>query len=140
MTTRTQIAEWEKSAAIAWHTDDNISNFDVVERGYIQGYIRARTEQATEIAELERLVEHYRNVFYTAYEENTELKAKLAKVMPLAKFGAMTMKTESCLAFHRTGLLMNALKCGVLIDTEDIFNTVVYAPNIEATIKKLLKD
>jgi hypothetical protein len=50
------------------------------------------------------------------------------------------MKTESCLAFHRTGLLMNALKCGVLIDTEDIFNTVVYAPNIEATIKKLLKD
>jgi hypothetical protein len=47
-----QVSEWERRAEKAWNIDDNISNFDVTERGYIQGYLRARTEQATEIAEL----------------------------------------------------------------------------------------
>jgi hypothetical protein len=72
--------------------------------------------------------------------EITELKAKLAEVMPLAKLGAMTMKTESCLAYHKTGLLLNAFACGVIVDTDDVLSFALYAPNIEATIEKILKD
>jgi hypothetical protein len=86
-----------------------------VKEEQIAGYIRARAEIA-------------------------ELKAKLAEVMPLAKLGAMTMKTESCLAYHRTGLLLNAFACGVVVDTDDVLSFFRYAPNIEATIEQLLED
>jgi ribosomal protein S17E len=129
MTTRTQIAEWEKSAAIAWHTDDNISNFDVVERGYIQGYIRARTEQATEIAELERLVEHYRNVFYTAYEENTELKAKLAEVNSVV--------SQALNEMHHAYFKPNWFTDGKQGATQQF---LLWHGKAEATIEQLLKD
>jgi hypothetical protein len=59
--TPTQIAEWRKAACNQYIDDDYISSFDIAEEHYIAGYIRARTEQSAEIA---------------------ELKAKLAEVMP----------------------------------------------------------
>ncbi len=74
---------------------------------YIDGYLRARNEQAAEIAEL----------------------------MPLAKFGASVLKAykEGYVSDEEIGNF--ALRSGCL--TQPIEG---YAPDIEATTTKLLKD
>jgi hypothetical protein len=115
MTTSTQIAEWREKFE---------SRYDLSQLGTVYGryldltvreawgnYVEAREDALTEIA---------------------DLKAKLAEVMPLAKFGAMFLRelepdysevvTEFCLG------------AGVLDTASE------YAPKIKATITKLLKD
>lgn len=79
-----------------------------------RGYIRARTEQATEIA---------------------ELKAKLAEVMPLARFGAEIANHLAGTGSITVSAMERMAARGVLTQDER-----EYAPNIEATIEQLLKD
>jgi hypothetical protein len=80
----------------------------------------AITEQATEIA---------------------ELKAKLAEVMPLAKFAALTMDSRLLMS-HDYGTIDRAIEAGLLSDEGSdgfVLRGIVYKENIEATIEKLLK-
>jgi hypothetical protein len=64
-----------------------------------------------------------------------ELKAKLVEVMPLAKFGAEVLKTYKEVYVSDEEIGNFALNSGCL--TQPIKG---YAPNIESTITKLLKD
>jgi hypothetical protein len=82
---------------------------------YKIGYDDAKTEQATEIA---------------------QLKAQLAELMPLAKFGALVMHD---LDVRET---FDALDAWCHADAAKLIaqSKQGYAPNIEATITKLLKD
>jgi hypothetical protein len=63
---------------------------------------------------------------------------KLAEHMPLAKFGAMVLGNR-LLMFQPSSVTSHALKAGVLISDGSIIQAAAYAPNIEATITKLLK-
>jgi hypothetical protein len=72
-----------------------------------------RTEQATEIA---------------------ELKAQIAEIMPLAKLGALVARKH--LAAGGGELILPTYDSQL---SEQIYDDV-FAPNIEATITKLLKD
>ena len=47
-----QIAEWRGIARLMWFEDNSIDAIDGHKNCYIAGYVKARTEQATEIAEL----------------------------------------------------------------------------------------
>ena len=117
-----QLAEWRKEF------ESGFPSIAKLERGAItgryldiyidycwQGYLRAKTEQAAEIA---------------------QLKAQLAEVMPLAKFGAkVTNAYVGGICFARADdLNSKAFDAGVIQYDHK------YAPNIEATINKLLKD
>jgi hypothetical protein len=68
--------------------------------------------------------------------EIAQLKAQLAGLMPLAKFGAMVVKGDYLSDDDAIDL---ELKAGISIDTSG-YKTLEFAPNIEATITKLLKD
>jgi hypothetical protein len=103
--------EWDENGYANWAHKDEFSNFFL-------GYLRARTEQATEI---------------------TTLKAQIEELIPLAKFGAMVLGNR-ILMFQPSSVTSHALKAGVIISDNSIIQTVAYAPNIEATINKLLKD
>jgi hypothetical protein len=63
---------------------------------------------------------------------------KIAELMPLAKFGAMVLGNR-LLMFQPSSVTSHALKAGVLISDGSIIQAAAYAPNIEATITKLLK-
>jgi hypothetical protein len=52
-----QIAEWRKEAESAWLLDTFAQIREGSYSAYIKGYIRARTEQATEIAALKAQLE-----------------------------------------------------------------------------------
>ena len=71
-----------------------------------------------------------------AATEIAELKAKLAEVMPLARFGAMVAKGDYLSDDDAIDL---ELKAGISIDTSG-YKTLEYAPTIEATIEQLLKE
>jgi hypothetical protein len=142
-----QIAEWretfEKNETNPYLEITAIGMYAVtsIENRW-QGYLRARTEQATEIA---------------------ALKAQIAELMPIAKFGALTLRR------HRAGdgnndvefdeLAQDAISSKVTLEVrvteacsefcscvdyvgENGFPTICLqsAPNIEATIEQLLKD
>jgi ribosomal protein L9 len=71
-----------------------------------------------------------------------ELKAKLAEVMPLAKFGALVMDSKLLMG-HDYGTIDRAIEAGLLSDEGAdglVLRGIVYKENIEATITKLLKD
>lgn len=51
--------------------DDTRTNYEI-------GLDEGRTENAAELNMLEGLAQHYRNIFYTIYEEKVNLEAKLA--------------------------------------------------------------
>ena len=113
--TTTQIAESQQKA------EDYLREKYGAYRGHFawreieEAFTTARTEQAAEIA---------------------ELKAKLAEVMPLAKFAAKVLIT------YKNGYVSDeeignfALSTGCVISKPN----EVFAPNIEATIEQLLKD
>jgi hypothetical protein len=61
--TPTQIAEWFKQGAATFLKDKHAATFNTPDYFYASGYLRARTEQATEIA---------------------ALKAQIAELSPLA--------------------------------------------------------
>ena len=63
--------------------------------------------------------------------ETAELKAKLAEVMPLAKFAAFTITRM------HTSKKKDSLDAGISIEVD---SEVIFAPNIEATIEQVLKD
>jgi hypothetical protein len=114
-----QVSEWRKEAESAWSLDSFAQIREGSYSAYIKGYIRARTEQATEIA---------------------ALKAQIAELIPLAKFGAIVTSSR-ILIFQLSSVTSHALKAGVLMqDIEGDMLYLKYAPNIEATIEKLLKD
>jgi hypothetical protein len=126
-----QIAEWREAAELAFpkllrkhyphlHTAQQnkgatFKYIDMATEGVWQsfeiGYLRARTEQATEIA---------------------ELKAKLAEVMPLAKFGAYILKDVGSFSTIKTYQAL--AKLGFVAEG------ITLKPEIEAAISKLLKD
>jgi hypothetical protein len=113
-----QIAQWRKESHKNWLEDADLNATSSSSKAYENGYLRARAEQATEIA---------------------ALKAQVAEHMPLAKFGAMVLGNR-ILMFQPSSVTSHALKAGVLISDSSIIQAVAYAPNIEATINKLLKD
>jgi hypothetical protein len=84
---------------------------------YRIGYDDAKTEQATEIA---------------------ALKAQIAELMPLAKFGAMVLRTYSHNGDITEAQVNNAAKQTNCMG--DAKAWTVFMPNIEATITKILKD
>jgi hypothetical protein len=134
--THSQIAEWREEFETTYLPEH------LVQRGgvYIdrdiqhswQGYLRARTEQATEVAELagaEAEIAALKQGLHRADE-------KLAEVMPLANFGAMVADFQ----FDKDGcseacIQDTADECGLFLNGSN-----EYAPNIEATIEKILKD
>jgi hypothetical protein len=156
-----QIAEWRKDAEKPYHDEYGIDNDARTKHAYTLGYIRARTEQATEIAELKTWKDAVLDSLAVSCADcsidtppaeilklvasiNESLlsefhKAKLAEVMPLAKFGAMSARKWTNDAYNKViyedldDELIEAIVGGVFLD-EGI------APNIEATITKLLKD
>ena len=113
--TPTQIAEWTSFAYLALEKEQN--NWSVEGGGYAPGYIRAHTEQANEIA---------------------ELKAKLAEVMPLAKFGALVLRTYD----HNGGIQMEQVSSAAKqAKVMQIYkDSLVIAPHIGCTMNKILKD
>jgi hypothetical protein len=73
-------------------------------------------------------------------EQIAALKAQIEELMPLAKFGAMVLGSR-ILMFQPSSVTSHALKAGVLIsDGGRPMQAITYAPNIEATITKILKD
>ena len=117
MTTPEQITKWReefetnhKPQMITRYVDGSYQ-LDYMEDMWT-GYLRACTEQAGEIA---------------------ELKAKLAEVMPLARFGAHMTSYVGGVCFARASQINEAAhRSGVIL------SNLAYAPNIEATITKLL--
>jgi hypothetical protein len=124
----------------------------------LRGYIRARTEQATEIAELKtwkdavldslavscadcsidtppaeilKLVASINEGLLSEFH-----KAQIAELMPLAKFGAMVMHDLE------TRTTFDALDVWCLADIARVTadDKRGYAPNVEAAIEQLLKD
>lgn len=106
----------------------------------VQGLIRDKTEQATEIAELkaklagsEAEVEALKQGLHRASLDNEA-------IMPLAKFGATICKNY----FSYTGWYFGERELAFLASQSGISRRGefcdVYAPNIEATITTLLKD
>jgi hypothetical protein len=69
---------------------------------------------------------------FDPYAQIAELKAKLAEVMPLAKFGAMVMRDFSALTV--TKINKHALSQDLIGNGSEV------KPSIEATITKLLKN
>jgi hypothetical protein len=127
--TPTQIADWREAASHKWLATDTarLSNHE----NYIEGCLHARTEQATEIAELKAKL---------AGAEAAALKQSLHRasfdneaIMPLAKFGARVMRKFDTIT--RTDINQAALY-------EDIYSLkeLCVRPHIEATIEQLLKD
>jgi hypothetical protein len=140
--TPTQIAEWKWQAADAWIIDDCFKS-PYPKQHYVGGYLRAKTEQATEIA---------------------ALKAQIAEIMPLAKFGAMVLQAardidSSFLDVDGFDIETYAARANVVQEitaTEPCGESCACAgiigqagfpslcirttENIEATITKLLKD
>jgi hypothetical protein len=119
-----QIAEWQaeaKKQAMQWYADIQCHMPINVTDIYIQGYLRARTEQATEIA---------------------ALKAQIAELMPLAKFGALIIDSRP-LMIHGYGTIDRAIEAGLISDEGSdgfVLRDIAYKPNIKATIEQLLKD
>jgi hypothetical protein len=113
-----KIAEWREKFESKYTSQELFFQCGEYSDRYIQhewqGYLRARTEQATEIA---------------------ALKAKIKELMPLAKFGAVVLKTykEGYVSDEEIGNF--ALRSGCLTQPSE-----GYAPDIEATIAKILKD
>jgi hypothetical protein len=85
-----QLAQWREDAYKEWsntHTG-HLRNSDV----YIEGYLRAKTEQATEIAALKAQVAELRDTATSQLYAHHALQDSLAEVMPLTKFGAMVAR------------------------------------------------
>jgi hypothetical protein len=110
-----------------------------LEEAFTTGHLRARTEQATEIAELKAKLSEVQGrlplqVALAANNEQrviiAELKAKLAEVMPLAKFACDVLRDED----HPDNLAhdYDFLTFGG--------NEYVLKATIEATIERILKD
>jgi hypothetical protein len=106
-----QLAQLTNDAKLAYFNDGTIGISHKPIEAYVSGYLRARTEQATEIAALKAL----------------------------AKFGAMVLGSR-ILMFQPSSVTSHALKAGVLVSGNGNLQAVSYAPNIEATIEQLLKD
>jgi hypothetical protein len=118
-----QIAKWREELEVACDEAtplDIFGNYIYYKHDLLfRGYVLASTKQATEIA---------------------ALKAQIAELMPLAKFGAMVIDGR-VLMFQPFNITSDALKAGVLIsDGGCPIQAITYAPNIEAIITKLLKD
>jgi hypothetical protein len=119
--TPAQIAEWREKFERAYRDVGGCGSLDRNENGSYnivpehawQIYLRARTEQATEIA---------------------ELKAKLAEVMPLAKFGAAILQSDVHNYYNVSSI---AAKFSLLQMGEFDYEMPC---DIEATIEQLLKD
>jgi hypothetical protein len=72
---------------------------------------------------------------FNPYAQIAALKAQIAELMPLAKFGAIVLRTykEGYVSDEELGNFALTSKC-VMQPFEE------YAPNVEATITKILKD
>jgi hypothetical protein len=166
-----QIAEWREKAATAYMADDSVNDLVHPILAYEFGYLRARTEQATEIAELKALAANLkqeaqihameaRGANATINEINqfisgatgepanwhgaqpvkeyvNGLKAQIAELMPLAKFGALVLKYDQNEYFCEEEIgnfaLANRLTYTVISNG---IRSNIYA-NIEATIEQL---
>jgi hypothetical protein len=110
-----QIAEWREKFESKYTSEELFFQCGEYSDRYIQhewqGYLRRCTEQATEIA---------------------ALKAQIAELSPLAKFGAMVMCDFSALTV--TKINNHALSQDLIGNGSEV------KPSIEATITKLLKD
>jgi hypothetical protein len=127
--TPTQIAEWRTKAETAWIVSSDTDAMRSNKGNYEAGYIYAKTEQSAEIAHLLESLYSATNLGVVWATEMVELKAKLAEVLPLAKFGAL-IATNGTL-----NLSDDAYKSGVFKDP----NFLCKHDNIEVTITKLLK-
>jgi uncharacterized small protein (DUF1192 family) len=147
----------------------NISYHDSSD-GFEAGVAYGRAEQATEIAQTQTDIERALYALTESETETDKLKAEiaqlkaqlaemketissqldtqhsqqdlLAEVMPLAKFGAMTIGSD-IQAYHHIETISHAIAAGIIVDDEghgDPLNDTKYADGIEATITKLLKD
>ena len=144
--TPTQIAEWREAFEAAWPGFYSAKTDGVYDREGRQseweGYLRARTEQSTEITELKAKLAGAEAEVAALKQGLHRADEKLAEVMPLAKFGAMTMN-GNILMYHKQETITDAISCGLLVDDAhhgDTIYGVTYAPSIEATIEQLLKD
>jgi hypothetical protein len=93
-------------------------------------YLRVKTEQATEIVELKAKLAGAEAEIAALKQGLRRADQKLAEVMPLAKFGALTATNGTL------NLSDDAYKSGVFKDS----NFLCKHDNIEATITKLLRD
>ena len=84
-----------------------------LEEAFTTGYIRARTEQSAEIA---------------------ELKAKLAEVMPLAKFGATVLRT-----YAHNGDINDRQVCNAAMQTNCMHATKAFTVRSPNTIDTIIK-
>lgn len=95
-------------------------------------------QQDSEIAELKAKNKLLEDVYATDEREFVRLNAKLAEVLPLAKFGATVLRTYSHNGDITEGQVHNAAKQTNCMHDAKAFT--VFPPNIEATIEQLLKD
>lgn len=68
-------------------------------------------------------------------------KQETEQIMKLAKFGAMVMDSK-ILMYQDSETITDAIACELLVDDAhhgDTVHGISYAPNIEATIKEILK-
>ena len=135
-----QIAEWRKEGNFAYGADNSVRAYTDTRTAYTAGYIYAKTEQATEISELKTEIAELREtldiVSLTAHNNHDFI----VELLPLAKFGAYIQErytNKEGWYFGPTELEALSSRCG-LIQTAEY--EIEFAPNIEATITKLLKD
>jgi chromosome segregation ATPase len=134
--TPTQIAEWREKFESKYTSEELFFQCGEYSDRYIQhewqGYLRARTEQATEIAELKAKLAGAEAEIAALKQGLHRADEKLAALMSLAKFGAMFLRElEPDYSEVVTEFFLNT---GVLDTASE------YAPKIKATIEQLLKD
>jgi regulator of replication initiation timing len=115
-----QLLEWRKDI-------EQIAELKARLASYFDERVRLSVELDKQEAKLAESVQD-------AHREARELdraNKKLAEVMPLAKFAAFTI------ARMHTSHKKDRLDAGISIEVD---SEVIFAPNIEATIEKILKD
>jgi hypothetical protein len=123
------LTKWSEAATLKWLTSDKSRL--CAHGSYINGYLRARTEQDTEIAALKLDIA-------SALQALTEANVEIAELMPLAKFGAMVLRTYSYNGDITEAQVNSAAKQTNCMG--DAKAWTVFMPNIEATIEQILKE
>jgi septal ring factor EnvC (AmiA/AmiB activator) len=78
--TQEQIAEWRDKAKYIWHKEPSFEGDEHPSNCFIQGYIRARTEQAEEIEQTQADIERALYALTESETENDTLKAEIAEL------------------------------------------------------------
>jgi hypothetical protein len=114
------------------------SGFKIWQAGIEYGREQALEEQATEIAELKTKLADAIQDAHREAQELDRVNAKLAEVMPLAKFGATLLRTYAHNGDINEEQVYNAAMQTNCMHATKAFT--VLSPNTVDTIIKLLKD